>query len=357
MRLRISPLSLLLVFVPASFVLEFRGASPTWVFLSSCAAVLPLAGLLGEATEQLTAKMGATIGGLLNATFGNAAELIIGYMAMRAGEIDIVKASLTGSIIGNLLIVLGLAIVFGGWRHEQLRFNRLAAETASGSLMLAVTSLVVPAIYAASTRYRQPEGTENIGLVISVILIGTYAASLLFSLKTHRRLFPAPTEHSTSASHPSPPAWSVTRSLLTLTIAAVFIGFVSEFLVGAVGAAGQALGLGNVFMGVIVIALIGNAAEHSTAVLAAIRGDMDLSLGIALGSSTQVALFVAPLLVIVGHLGGTPLGLEFTLLEVAAVMFSVLAVSALIRDGETNWFEGIQLVATYAILAVAFYFL
>jgi Ca2+:H+ antiporter len=357
MRLRIRPIYLLLVFVPASFLLELGHSSPTWVFICSCAAVLPLAGLLGEATEQLTAKMGATVGGLLNATFGNAAELIIGYMALRAGEVDIVKASLTGSIIGNLLVVLGLAIVFGGWTHKQLRFNRLAAETATGSLMLAVTSLVIPAIYAASTRHRQPESTENISLVISGILIGTYAASLLFSLKTHSRLFPAPTEHPPAAHVPAAPGWSTTRSLLTLGIAALFIGFVSEFLVGAVGAAGEALGLGNIFMGVIVIALIGNAAEHSTAVLAALDGDMDLSLGIALGSSTQVALFVAPLLVIAGHAMATPMGLEFTMLEVAAVMFSVLAVSALIRDGETNWLEGIQLIATYAIMAIAFYFL
>jgi len=361
----VSPLYWLLAFVPVSFALEFAHASPTWTFVASCAAILPLAGLLGEATEQLTKYTGATLGGLLNATFGNAAELIIGFIALRSGELEIVKASLTGSIIGNLLVVLGLAILCGGWRRQVLRFNRLAAETSVSMLFLAVASLVVPAIYALVTEHRAPGRIETLSLVISCVLILTYAASLLFSLKTHRQLFPLPGAADDGLpkgpGDDVPPArahrWSVGRSLLVLGVAAIVIGFVSEFLVGAVGAAGEALRFGPVFMGVVVIALIGNAAEHSTAVTAAIAGDIDLAFSIALGSSIQVALFVAPLLVLLGHAIGVPLGLEFTVLEVVAVMLSVTAVSTLVRDGETNWFEGSQLVATYVILGIAFYYL
>jgi Ca2+:H+ antiporter len=360
------PLYWLLAFVPASFALELAHASPTWVFLVSCAAILPLAGLLGEATEQLTEHTGPTLGGLLNATFGNAAELIIGFIALRSGELEIVKASLTGSIIGNLLVVLGLAILVGGWRRQVLRFNRLASETSVSMLFLAVASLVVPAIFALVTEHRAPGRIETLSLVISCVLILSYAANLLFSLKTHRQLFPLP--GATDDGLPEGPGddgdvrsrlprWPVRRSLIVLGVAAVLIGFVSEFLVGAVGAAGEALGFGRLFMGVVVIALIGNAAEHSTAVTAAIAGDIDLAFSIALGSSIQVALFVAPVLVLVGHAIGVPLGLEFTVLEVAAVMLSVTAVSTLVRDGEANWLEGAQLVATYVILAIAFYYL
>jgi Ca2+:H+ antiporter len=323
-------LRLLLVFVPVSFYLAWTHASPTWVFVMSCLAVLPLAGLMGEATEHLTHHTGPSVGGLLNASFGNAAELILAFMALRAGEKEIVKASLTGSIIGNMLMVLGLAMLLGGWKRKELVFNRL-------------------------THHNQPEHLESISLDISYILIFTYAASLLFSLKTHER-------HFAPASGPGDPdaeidrPWSVTRSLVVLLVAAVLVGFVAEVLVHAVAEAGKALGLGKVFMGVVVVAIVGNAAEHSTAVTVALKNKMDLSLGIAMGSSMQIALFVAPVLVIVGHFMGMPLGLEFTVLEVVAVMLSTGAVALLIHDGKTNWFEGFQLLAIYAILAIAFYF-
>jgi len=343
-----------LVFVPASFWLGLSHASPTAVFVVSCLAILPLAGLMGEATEHLAHHTGPGMGGLLNATFGNAAELIIGFMALRAGETEIVKASLTGSIIGNMLMVLGLAMLLGGWKHKELRFNRMAAETGSSMMLLAVVALVIPAIYATVTHHREPEHIESISLDISFILILTYVASLVFQFRTHQRFFAPEGQAAEEAAAGRP--WSIARSALVLTAAAVLTGFVSEILVHAVDAAGTELGLGKVFMGVVVVALVGNAAEHSTAVLVAMKDKMDLALGIAMGSSMQIALFVAPVLVIAGHAIGQPLGLEFTLLEVAAVMLSVLAVGQLVQDGRTNWFEGVQLLAVYAILAVAFYF-
>jgi Ca2+:H+ antiporter len=345
----------MLLLVPVSLGLGLAHAPPTLVFVASCLAILPLAALMGEATEHLAHRTGPGLGGLLNATFGNAAELIIGFMALRAGETEIVKASLTGSIIGNMLMVLGLAMLFGGWKHEELRFNRMAAETGSGMMLLAVVAFVIPAIYATATHHREPEHIESISLDISVVLILTYVASLAFQFRTHRRFF-APAGGADEERLESRP-WSIVRSALVLLGAAVLTGLVSEFLVHAVDAAGRALGLGKVFMGVVVVAVIGNAAEHSTAVLVAMKSKMDLALGIAMGSSMQIALFVAPVLVIAGHLIGRPLGLEFTILEVAAVMLSVLAVGQLVQDGRTNWFEGVQLLAVYAILAVAFYFI
>jgi Ca2+:H+ antiporter len=344
----------LLVFVPVSLGLGISHASPTWVFLTSCLAVLPLAGLMGEATEHLTYRTGPGIGGLLNATFGNAAELIIAFIALWAGEKEIVKASLTGSIIGNILMVLGGAMLVGGWKHTELRFSRMAAETGSSMMVLAVVAMVIPAIYALVTDHTHPEHTESISFDISLVLIVTYAASLLFSLKTHQHLFAGEGADDELEPHDKP--WSIARSLAVLFGAAALVGWVSEHLVHAVSAAGAALGLGKVFMGVVVVAVVGNAAEHSTAVLVAAKGKMDLALGIAMGSSMQIALFVAPALVIVGHLLGHPLGLEFTVMEVVAVFLSVAAVSLLVHDGRTNWFEGVQLLAIYLILAFAFYY-
>jgi Ca2+:H+ antiporter len=349
-------LRLLLVFVPVSLVLGYARAPAVWVFATSCLAILPLSGLLGEATEHLTHHTGPGVGGLLNATFGNAAELIIAFEALRAGETEIVKASLTGSIIGNILLVLGMAMFFGGWRHRQLGFNRFAAENGCGMMVLAVTALVIPALYARITEHRAPGHLEDVSFDIAWVLLLTYAASLVFSLKSHKHLFQC---DGPDAAHELEEGrvWSVQRSLLALLASTVMVGWVSEYLVAAVGNAGAALGLGKVFMGVIVVAFVGNAAEHSTAVLVAVKGKMDLALSIAMGSSMQIALLVAPLLVIAGHLLGRPMGFEFTTMEVVAVVVSVAAVSIMIYDGKTNWFEGLQLLAIYAILAIAFYHL
>jgi len=310
---------------------------------------------MGEATEHLTHHTGPGIGGLLNASFGNAAELIIAFMALRAGETEIVKASLTGSIIGNLLMVLGLAMLLGGLKHKELRFSRIAAESGSSMMILAVVALVIPAIYAQVTHHREPAHIESISFDISCVLILTYAASLVFSLSSHKHMFAGEGADDTAPEGGRP--WSVRTSLLVLLAAAAMVGVVSELLVHAVAEAGEHMGLGKVFMGVVVVAIVGNAAEHSTAVVVAMKGKMDLALGIAMGSSMQIALFVAPVLVIAGHMMGRPLGLEFTVMEVVAVMLSVAAVALLIHDGRTNWFEGFQLLAIYTILGIAFYFI
>jgi Ca2+:H+ antiporter len=348
-------LRLLLVFVPIAIYLGLTHASPTWVFLFCCLAILPLAGLMGEATEHITHHTGPGIGGLMNASFGNAAELIIAFIALRAGETEIVKASITGSIIGNMLMVLGLSMLLGGWRHKELKFSPIAGESSSSVMVLAVVALVIPAIYANVTQHKNPAHIESLSLDISWVLLLTYAASLLFQLKSHKHLFAGEHGEGHDDAHDGP-IWSVGKSIAVLIVAAGFVGWISEFLVHAVGEAGASMGMSKVFMGVVVVAIVGNAAEHSTAILVAMKGKMDLSLGIAMGSSMQIALFVAPVLVIAGHFMGIPLGLEFTILEVVAVFLSVGAVSLLVLDGRTNWFEGLQLLAIYAILAMAFYF-
>jgi Ca2+:H+ antiporter len=345
-----------LLFVPVAIWMGLTHASPTWVFIVSCLAILPLAGLMGEATEHLTHHTGPGIGGLLNASFGNAAELIIAFMALRAGEKEIVKASLTGSIIGNILMVLGLAMFLGGWKRKELKFSRMAAESGSSMMVLVLVALVIPAIYAQVTHHTHPEHIESISFDISIVLIICYAASLLFSLKTHQHLFAGQGGEGLDEEHGAGRVWSKGTSIAVLVVAAGLVGWVSEFLVHAVTRRAR-MGLGKVFMGVVVVAIVGNAAEHSTAILVAMKGKMDLALGIAMGSSMQIALFVAPVLVIAGHLMGTPLGLEFTILEVVAVMLSVAAVTLLVLDGKTNWFEGVQLLAIYLILAFAFYYI
>ena len=346
-------LRLFLLFVPVAIYMGLNHFSPTWVFLACCLAILPLAGLMGEATEHITHHTGPGIGGLMNASFGNAAELIIAFIALKAGETEIVKASITGSIIGNMLMVLGLSMLLGGWKHKELKFSRIAGESSSSVMVLAVVALVIPAIYANVTQHKNPAHIESLSLDIAWVLLLTYAASLLFQLKSHKHLFAG---EGGDDLHHDGPIWSVGKSIAVLVVAAGFVGWISEFLVHAVGEAGEAMGMSKVFMGVVVVAIVGNAAEHSTAILVAMKGKMDLSLGIAMGSSMQIALFVAPVLVIAGHFMGTPLGLEFTILEVVAVFLSVGAVSLLVLDGRTNWFEGLQLLAIYTILAMAFYF-
>src|SRR5258706_4735366 len=277
-------LRLLLVFVPVSFYLGMTHASAPWVFVFACLAILPLAGLMGEATEHLTHRVGPGIGGLLNASFGNAAELIIAFMALRAGEKEIVKASLTGSIIGNLLMVLGLAMLLGGWKRKQLKFSRLAAESGSSMMVLAVVGLVIPAIYAQVTNHTHPEHTESISFDISIVLIACYAASLFFSLKTHQHLFAGEAGGGLDEQNVGA-VWSKATSIAVLVVAAGLVGWVSEFLVHAVGEAGTRLGLRKVFMGGVGVAVGGKTGEHSTAVMVAPQGKKGLPLGIAMGSA------------------------------------------------------------------------
>ncbi len=350
----LSGLHLLFVFIPIALVLEFLHADPTAVFLTSALAIIPLAGLMGKATEHLTTHVGAGIGGLLNASLGNAAELIIALVALRAGLHDVVKASITGSILGNSLLVLGAAMVSGGVRYKQQRFNRTAAGNGASLLLLAAIGLVVPALFhfTASAQGRMVE--RELSLEIAVILFIIYVLNLVFSLKTHQHLFSGDSDVMHEAGEK---AWSRSHSIWVLTGVTIAVAVMSELLVGAIEPAAERLGLTQVFVGVILVALVGNAAEHSTAVLVAMKNKMDLALGIAVGSSLQIALFVAPLLVFASYLFGRPMDLIFTPFEVASVTIAVLAVGYVSADGESNWMEGVMLLGVYLILAIAFYFL
>jgi len=357
-------LTLLLVFVALAPLAEWLHWGGVPVFICAGLAIVPLAGLMGEATEKLAERFGAGIGGLLNATFGNAAELIIALVALHKGLYDVVKASITGSIIGNVLLVLGLALFCGGLGRERQTFDRAAAAVGSTLLALAAIGLVVPALFhfvaesAVRARtldpIRERALERSLSLEIAIVLFAAYVLSLLFSLRTHKHLY-AGAAHA----HPEPaahgPLW---KPLLTLLVATALVAWMSELLVGAVEEASHALGLTQVFVGVIVVAVVGNAAEHSTAVLVAIKNQMDLALNIAIGSSVQIALFVAPVLVFVSYfMPHGPMDLRFTPFEVMAVGVCALVANLVAQDGESNWLEGALMVMVYIVLAIAFFFL
>ncbi len=345
----------LLLAVPVSWVLAWLAAPPLAVFLVSGLAVVPLAAEMGEATESLARRAGPTLGGFLNATFGNAAELIVAVVALRAGLFDLVKASLTGSILGNLLLILGLALVAGGRRRPRVTFNRTAAGMSGAMLLLAVVGLVIPALFAMNHPAAVPETTLHLSEGVALILGLTYVASLVFSLVTHRQLFRG--EGAGVGETGQGPARAPGVAVAILAAATALVAVESELLVHATEPVVTRFGLSELFLGLIVIPLVGNAAEHATAVVAAHRGHTDLALTIALGSSTQIALFVAPLLVAVGVALGRPMNLVFTSFEVAALGFSALIVTIIGLDGESHWFEGAQLLALYALIAVAVWFI
>jgi Ca2+:H+ antiporter len=349
-------LNALLLFVPVAVLLEYaRPEAHTLIFFAACLAIVPLAGLMGHATEQIADRAGEGIGGLLNATFGNAAELIIAIVALRAGQLDIVKASLTGSIIGNVLLVLGASFLLGGLRHKVQEFNTINARAQAQMLLVSAVAMIIPALFNAL----RPEGVvvneAAISLGIACLLMALYALSLVFSLRTHKDLFRGIQPETPAGGH-SEAAGSLARAVATLAIVTVFIAWMSEILVGSVEQAAHQLGMPTVFVGVIIVATIGNAAEHSTAVLAAMRNRMDLSLSIAIGSSTQIALFVAPLLVLLSYLiSPTPMDLVFTTGETFALVMAAVLTTHTAGDGHSNWFTGTLLLALYVILAVAFF--
>ena len=337
------------VLVPSALILEYTHAPAAVIFFVAALAIVPLAGEMGFATEELAARTGPTFGGLMNATLGNAAELIIGIFALRAGLIELVKASLTGSIIGNLLLILGLSMFVGGLRNETQRFSRQAAGMNVALLVLAVVGLVVPALFDFTHPEDDSATLQYLSESVSVVLLILYGLSLLFSLKTHKRMFRPEVEH-------EEPKWSLRKAIVTLVLATVLVAWLSEILVGATEETIAALGVSEIFLGVIVIPLVGNAAEHGAAVMMAAKNKMDLAFSIAVGSSTQIALFVAPLMVFVSLLFGNDMNLAFTAFEVAAVALSVSVVTVIALDGESNWLEGAQLLAVYLILGAAFYF-
>jgi len=350
-------LNLLLIFVPIALLLEILHASPIAIFAASSLAIIPLAGWMGRATEHLAEKLGEGIGGLLNATFGNAAELIIAMMALRKGLYEVVKASITGSIIGNILLVLGLSILIGGFKYPKQVFNKTAASLGSTMLGLSAIALVMPAVFHLLVANKPNVREQDLSLEIAIVLIVTYVLSLVFTLKTHSHLYTGGVDEKEEEEAIGTHGWSKGRSVAVLLGATALVALMSEFLVGAVEEASHQLGLTEVFVGVILVAIIGNAAEHSTAILVAMKNKMDLALNIAIGSSMQVALFVAPVLVFASYAFGQPMNLIFTSLEVVAISVSVLVVALIAQDGESNWMEGVLLLAVYAILGLTFYFL
>ena len=342
----------LLLAVPFSLIIGYATGYEIAAFAAAALAILPLARLMGEATEQITRSSGPSFGAFLNASFGNATELIIALAAVRQGLFELVKASITGSIIGNILIVMGLALLAGGWSRHNQRFDRTAAGANSAMLLLAVIALVVPAVYDL-TVFGKLETTgpavETLSLLVSIVLIATYALSLIFTFRTHK----APA----NMADVEPAEWRPRTAALVLAATTVLIAAVSEVLVGASESTARALGMTELFVGVVIVALIGNAAEHATAVQMAVKDKMDAALGIAIGSSIQIALFVAPVIVFASYLFGRPMSLVFTGFEIAAVALSVAITALVSLDGESNWLEGAQLIAVYLILAIAFYFI
>ena len=352
----------LVPFIPIAIALELAHADAVLIFAASALGVIPTAALMGEATEQLARRSGPGIGGLLNVTFGNAPELIIALFALNKGLHEVVKASLVGSIVSNVLLVMGASMFFGGLGRDRQRFNPVAAGAQSSMLMLAIAAVVMPAVFElvrgsglpapTAERINYDASVEHLSLITALVLIGVYAGGLVFSLRTHRDLFNPP--HAVDDEEGEP--WSVRKAVLALAIAGVAVAIMSEILVGSISETAHKAGISEFFIGAIVVAIVGNAAEHWVAVLVARKDKMDLAVNIAIGSRAQSALFVAPVLVLASYvIGPWPLPLVFNGFEVAALVLAALIANQVTQDGESTWFEGLQLLAVYAIIAVAFY--
>ncbi|MBE9036302.1 calcium/proton exchanger [aff. Roholtiella sp. LEGE 12411] len=354
----------LLVFIPVAIAAEKLDWDALIVFGLSALAIIPLAIWLSRATEEIAVVLGPSIGGLLNAVFGNATELIIALAALKEGLVDIVKASITGTIISNLLLVMGLSMLLGGLRYKEQTFQPMAARVNGSTMTLAVTAIVLPAMVITTSNVVEQSAITKLSIFVAVILIVVYGFTLLFSLKTHSYLYDVGVvelegkvfqeEEATEQDKHSKPNLSLWVSILL--VATIGIAFVSEIFVGAVEQATKGLGLTPLFTGVILLPLVGGAAEYITAVRVAIKNNMDLSVSVAMGSSLLVALLVAPLLVLVGQVIGQPMDLNFNLFEVVAVIIAVVIANLISLDGRSNWLEGMLLLATYAVLGAAFYF-
>jgi Ca2+:H+ antiporter len=359
------PVHYLAVFIPAAIVLELTHAGPVVVFGAAALGVIPCAAVMGEATEAIAARTGPGIGGLLNVTFGNAPELIIAFFALIEGLQEVVKASIVGSVIGNILLVMGAAMLVGGLPRDKQTFNRTAANAQSAMLLLALAALIFPAVFqlvhggglpgVGEERVDFGSDLEKLSLGVALVLLVSYGAGLLFSLRTHRDVFNPYREEGDEeeeAHH-----WSVGRAATYLALSAVAVGVMSEILVGSISEASHEIGLSEFFVGVFVVAIVGNAAEHWVAVLVAAKDKMDLAVNIAIGSSAQIALFVAPVLVLLSFVvGPDPMALVFNGYELGALLFAVLIANFVTQEGESNWFEGVQLLALYAVLGLVFYF-
>ena len=352
----------LVPFIPIAIGLELAHGSATLLFLTSAAGVIPTAALMGKATEELATRSGPGIGGFLNVTFGNAPELIIAFFALNEGLQEVVKASLVGSILGNILLVLGAAMLVGGLGRDRQKFDATAANVTALMLLLAVVALIMPAVFELVQGGGLPKPTEKahhygsdvekLSVGVAIVLLATYIAGLFFSLKTHKDLFNP--DHGDEEDHD---AWPVRTSVIALAVAGVAVGIMSEILVGSITEASDSIGLSPFFVGIIVVAIVGNAAEHWVAVYFAARDKMDLSVNIAIGSSAQIALFAAPLLVLISlFVGDFPMALVFNGFELGAIVLAVLIAQQVTHEGESTWFEGVQLLAVYAVLGLTFFF-
>ncbi|MCX6766605.1 MAG: calcium/proton exchanger [Candidatus Moranbacteria bacterium] len=339
----------MLIFLPVAVAAHFLNFSPILVFSLSALAIVPLAKFIGEATEELSVYTGSALGGFLNASFGNATEFIIGIFALRAGLIEVVKASITGAIVGNLLLVLGAAIFVGGLKFKKQKFNKTAAMTSGATLLLAVIALVMPAIFHQTSPEASTKITQELSVFVSIFMLIVYLASLLFILFTHKHLY-------TEEVGKLEAKWSKMKSIIILLVATIAVAWMSEILVGSIEPIVKSLGWTELFIGVIFVAIIGNAAEHTSAITMALKNKMDLALQISIGSATQIAMFVAPVLVLISLFFREPMSLIFNIFELVAIVLSVLIANLITEDGESNWFEGLQLLMAYAIMGVAFFF-
>ena len=354
---------LLVPFIPIAIALDLAHAAASVIFVCSALGVIPTAALMGQATEQLAARSGPGIGGFLNVTFGNAPEIIIALFALHEGLQEVVKASLIGSILGNILLVMGAAMLFGGLKRDRQTFERTAANVQAIMLLLAAAALAMPAIFQLvhGGGLPRPEAkakdfsgdVEHLSVAVAVVLLLTYIAGLVFSLRTHRDLFNPP---DVAEEHEGEP-WSVRKAVGMLAGAGVAVGVMSEILVGSITEASASIGLSPFFVGIIVVAIVGNAAEHWVAIYFALRDKMDLAVNIAIGSSAQIALFAAPLLVLVSlFLGPFPMSLVFNGLELGALFIAIIVAQAVTYEGESTWFEGFQLLSVYVVLGITFFF-
>lgn len=343
-------LKFLLIFIPISFIAKFMNASGTIMFLLSCASIIPLAGLLGEGTEEISFYSGPKIGGFINGTFGNSTELIISFFALKKGLFEVVKSSIAGAVIGNILLVIGASMLAGGLKFKSQKFNKQVAEVTSSMLLFAVIGLCIPALFTHSvdadllnTKY------EGLSLFVALVMFIIYCLSLYFSFKTHKHIYAIDESPSEGKAK-----WSLKKSIAVLVISIIIIAIESEFLVGGIEDITQGLGWSEFFVGIILIPIIGNAAEHSTAIIMALKDKMDVALEIALGSSLQIILFVAPVLIFLSLLF-TPMSVIFNEFELIALTASVLIANRVSNDGESNWLEGVQLLAVYLIIAASFF--
>lgn len=343
-------LKYMLVFVPISIIAKFLNASGTIMFILSCLSIIPLAGLIGEGTEEISFYSGPKIGGFLNGTFGNATELIISFFALKQGLFDVVKSSIAGAVIGNVLLVVGASMLAGGCKFKTQNFNKKVTEISSSMLLFAVLGLCIPAIFThtvnpdlLNTRY------EGLSIFVAVVMLLIYILSLFFSFSTHKDLYTLYDKEEGVKSK-----WSLKKSVLVLVISTILIAIESEFLVDGIDPITKSLGWSEFFVGIILIPIVGNAAEHSTAIVMALKDKMDVALEIAIGSSLQIILFVAPILIFLSLLF-TPMSIVFNEFELVALIASVVIVNRVSHDGESNWLEGIQLLAVYAIIAASFF--